>query len=534
MQVSRLLQFARKIWDDDPNGPPLANEVLLPMLSDLLLLQEKALGLLEAEISSVLQLQRPATQLAEELAHVIVDRLRLIIYTRRTQVFRSKHLSSSLRAYEEEHNRSILVFSASIESLDKKPQKTLEEQLAELALDESWVAQSFEQTPKSSSTAPDPELGFPARQREAPARQPTVTRGVNGSKASSGPNNRGREVPPRFKRQKRGFTGKSQETESQDSLTKTGTTLPTQGDPMPEGLYPSYKAKPLQASHAPPHQAPPSTEPPSPPFPELETTVSKLTLGPTGPTPPWSGRSSSGLASISSLTTRSQPTVPAEEETLEAAGLRRQTEMRFGVPEEAPTWPWSSTWSPYSPLLPGPYQAFGRPAYMAGTVEGASSHQAPQNQVGQVWTPISQHTSPSSSFPFTNPQSIAAEAVALLYSSGSQSPPAESHKIAHPQPTSTLAASSGSTLSSLMKGQTDQPMRFPSSSAPSRRPADLHSVEQGVGGNNIYPCCFFWFYFVFANEGADSSADGFSQLLSAIEEARRPPFSGARSGWKQR
>ncbi|CDI85161.1 hypothetical protein EPH_0061770 [Eimeria praecox] len=262
MQVSRLKKLAKKVWDDDPNGSPLTNEMRMTMLNDLLILQGKALELLEAEISSVLQLQRPVTQLAEELADEILERLKCTIYTRRTQ-----------------------------------------------------------------------------------------------------------------------------------------------------------------------------------------------------------------------------PAVPAEEETLEATGLRRQTEMRFGVPKEAPTWPWSSTWSPYSPLLPGPHQAFGRPAYMAGTVEGASSHQAPQNQVGQVWTPISQHSSPSSSFPFTDPQSIAAAAVALLYSSGSQSPPAESHKIARPQTTSTLAGSSGSTLSSLMKGQTGQPMGFPSSSAPSRRPADLHSVEQGVGGS---------------------------------------------------
>ncbi|CDI85720.1 hypothetical protein EPH_0065190 [Eimeria praecox] len=478
----------------------------------------KALELIEAAISSS-KPNRARKLIDEEAAYSLIQEMKRLIYTRRDQVFRSNHLSHFLRGLEEKRARGKLTDPLNIRLLEEEPEQTLEEKLDNLVTGALWVNVPFRRPQASLQQSSPQKEGTPAKEDKSQSMQspPNLS-------TSSRCRRRGFNVPPRLAG-KDDISGRStHEKGTHQTQTKPHSSHPETSRQMLGGFYPSHKAKPLQASHATSHQAPsitypprppfpkletagskqtqaPSiTYPPRPPFPKLETAGSKQTLGPTGPTPPWSGRSSSGLASTSSLDARPQPTVPAEEEkeTLEASGPRRQTEMRFGVPKEAPTWPWSSTWSPYSPLLPGPHQAFGRPAYMAGTVEGASSHQpgphqafgrpaymagtvegasshqAPPNQVGQVWTPISQYSSPSSSFPFTNPQSIAAEAAALLYSSGSQSPPAES----------TLAASSGSTLSSLVKGQTVQPMGFPSYSAPSRRPADLHSVEQGVGGSN--------------------------------------------------
>ncbi|CDI76739.1 hypothetical protein, conserved [Eimeria acervulina] len=466
--ASRLVRYALDLWAADPEVLPLANEVRLQMLEELLELQETALGLIENAVLSVLNSQSSGKSVPAELAYDLTEELKRIIYTRRTQVFKSKHLSHSLRDFEERLTRGNIVHGLDFQDLDRKPQQTLEEQLAELIDGEEWVRFPLKQTQSTLLEASVQKQEPPAKQGEPEGIQSSATGGAQARKMLQRSNFPKFEVPPRFRGMSRFSTQQARDEWAQAGLAGTHT---GQTEQTPGGLDPSYKTQRSQAGHALPHQALATASSSGQVLPETGRASPELSLGPIQSKEPWNNSRCYGTAA--SPATRPQPTAPIAE-ALEAYWQTRGDKMPFEVPREAAWSPWSSVWAPSLPLppqLPPRDSTSSTTAHMAHGREGVSSHEPPHSM---VWPgPV-----PPSSFQFTTPQSIARGAVEMLFSLRPQTQPTGRHLIARVLSRPSFDSLSMSTSSLLMNEQAIQSTGMSSSSGSARSREYLYSLRE--------------------------------------------------------
>lgn len=104
--LPRLVKHDKRVQKAVQEYSVFAKEERLQMLQELLELQEVALGLIETSMSPSGP-QHEETPLTEEAAHEFTEELRRIIYTRRNQVFSSKHLRHCLREVEAGNSRGM-------------------------------------------------------------------------------------------------------------------------------------------------------------------------------------------------------------------------------------------------------------------------------------------------------------------------------------------------------------------------------------------------------------------------------------------
>ncbi|CDI73921.1 hypothetical protein, conserved [Eimeria praecox] len=480
--ASRLMQYALHMWGANPEIPPLANEVRLQMLKELLKLQETALGFIETAVSSFLKSHHSLTQITEEAAYELTEELKRIIYTRRTQVFRSKHLSHYLRDSEAKRSRGKLLSLLCGQLHPEEPDYTFEKQLDDLVSGRTWVRFPLQHTRSDLLEAYQAKEMLPAKQHESQAKQSTATKGLHASKTRSGGRHKRFHVPPRFRCRDRFSKRKKEETGAQEGLQSSDTTHREQTQQMPSGFSPSCEAQSSQVAQSLRREDQPSTIPPGQSVPELGTAFSKLALGPVGANLRRTGCPSSDRIASLSMAGSPKGAAPAAEKVLEASASRREGKMSFGVAEGAPWSPWSSAWSPHLPFSPLRVASDPDSAtiYMANTLEGSSSHEAPQHLARQEGRLFSSLALPSSSVLFTTPQLIASAATEMLDTLRSQAAPAQSQNVAQYYSSPGFAASASSLLisSSLTRGLAIQPVDVPSPSEAERRSGYLHSEGQ--------------------------------------------------------
>ncbi|CDJ30227.1 LOW QUALITY PROTEIN: uncharacterized protein EMH_0056240 [Eimeria mitis] len=166
LHASRLLKFARRLLNPEVKDSPLAKSVRLRMLTELLALQEAALGLIETAVSSALKSLHSKRHATAELINELFEELRRVIYTRRRHVFKSKHLSRHLRRYERGYNRAVMMGIRDIQRLDEEPDTTFEAKLAELRDTKAWIKMPLEKTRRLLLEAAHQKEGHPAKQQE--------------------------------------------------------------------------------------------------------------------------------------------------------------------------------------------------------------------------------------------------------------------------------------------------------------------------------------------------------------------------------
>lgn len=301
------------------------------MLKELLELQKTALGLIQAAVSSVLKSKHSVHQVTAGAAYELVEELKRIIYTRRIQVFRCKHLSRILRRFEAERSRGKLMPQLDLNRLDMEPKPALEEQLANLVHGEGWVRIPLQQAQISLLDASVEKRGPPTKQRKPEEVQRTAARAAQASRTLLGSNPQRFNAPPRFRGLGRFSKVRAWKDWVQESLEETDASHNEQIERT--AFCRSYGAQSLQGAQAVPHQPPTPTSPPSPALTELRTAFSKLVLSRhsrQGDCPP---------GSAASLAARPQPAVPEADETWEASWRKGDTELSFDAAKEAP-------WSP--------------------------------------------------------------------------------------------------------------------------------------------------------------------------------------------
>ncbi|CDJ59845.1 hypothetical protein, conserved [Eimeria maxima] len=194
----RLVEYVNDLRDAGPENPPLPNEERLTMLEELLELQETAIGMIEGAISSALMSRDSSRHLTPEAAHEFAEELKRVVYTRRSQVFRSKHLSHQLRTLEAERSRGKLVPLLNLNKVDRKPKQPLETQLADLVHGSYWVKIPQNKTDKTLQETPPRDEGSPVRRQELHSMRISANTGVRAPKTSFGGSRQMYEVPPRF------------------------------------------------------------------------------------------------------------------------------------------------------------------------------------------------------------------------------------------------------------------------------------------------------------------------------------------------
>ncbi|CDI87869.1 hypothetical protein EPH_0065860 [Eimeria praecox] len=508
LHATRLMQMANRLSTEEAENPPLAGEVRSQMLEDLLKLQEAALELLEAATSSVLNSGGPVREITVEIINEFTEEMKRVVYVRREQVFTSRHLSHRLRSLEAERNRGLLVRRWNMENMDRKPEKSLKSKLAELTSGGTWIKQPLQETKQTLSERLSQQASSRRKKRKPKATRSTAVEGAQTPKISSEDISLLVEVPPRPKLQRRFSQMRRQTQGTQGNLGKMDTTYPEQPQQASGGFSASKEAQTVEGTQQLPHQAPVSVSPPGRALPELAKAYSRLSLGSTGRRPrcddsPYSGQAASSLlasstgrrprcddspysgqAASSLLASSPRLTVPATGETLEKSGGTRAPEIRPVGSEEAPRSSWSRAWSPGSPfsrLYQATDQTTAAAAYATETVQGVSSQQPHPSKVGPQGNFMPPHASPPPSFPVTTSQSLASDAYEAIHSPRPQAPHMHMQNLVSLE----LAAASpvpSPTSSSLKRKETPQPIGVLISPVPEGSPADLHSVEQGMGG----------------------------------------------------
>ncbi|CDJ36295.1 uncharacterized protein EMH_0075930 [Eimeria mitis] len=398
--ASRMERYAQEFWGTDVENPPLAAEVRTQMLKELLELQELALELIEAAVASLLQSEHSGTQVTEEVTLHFVDEVTRVVYTRRDQVFKNKHLSHYLRIAEETRSRGKLVGPLKVKDLDERPEQSFEEQYEDLIKGKNWVGKPWNKT--------EGDLLEASLQTEVSPEEQSDSLGMDGASGEGAPARtrrarrarRGSVVPPRLKASSRSSgmgPSKTLKEETHGSPAKARTTEP-----------------------AITHQAPTTASSRGQQLHELDIAVPALSpdvllRGGTRP-PPGPAASPFPAASL---------TVPAAAETLEAPWGRREATTQFGVTEQTPSTPWSSAWPPrlrVSPRPPAPDSASATAADVADAMEGLSLYQPTQPLDSQLWEVSSSVDAQLSSF-LTTPQSISKAASEMLDSLRTQAPP---------------------------------------------------------------------------------------------------------------
>ncbi|CDJ50150.1 hypothetical protein, conserved [Eimeria brunetti] len=483
--ASRLEKYAQDIWNVVQENPPLTNEVRLQMLKELLELQEEALVVIEAVVSSVLKSGNLVMQVTEETAHELIEELKRVIYTRRRQVFKSRLLSRTLRDVENSRSRGVLVDLSTVDKYDAEPEESLKEQLHNLRHGVAWNKTPYGKDQSGMSDASPKKKGSPTVQDESQGKHSTGTKAAQASKSSSGRNHKTFEVPPRLrssdcvpkvkkkmrKKQKKEGMAQADPGHSQH----THQTL--------DALSPSHEARSWKTSKALRHQAPATSFLPGQPLAELNVGLSELSLGPQARTAV--GRSSRPAAS-SSLDTRLQPIVLAAGEILEESRGRNDSETHLGGAGKASWSPWSSAWVPHLPGSPPiPDSTAATAIDMAGAVEANSSHQLAQDAVSSPTGGIFPRVSSTTLFPFTTPQLILAAASEMLQPVGSQALPAEMQSMPQSHSRSTVDPRSSPTSSSPTREETVQSIGMSRSSDPERTPTHFDSVDEGMARSEV-------------------------------------------------
>ncbi|CDI76738.1 hypothetical protein EAH_00019350 [Eimeria acervulina] len=374
-----LIKYAEELRDTPPESPLLPTAVRIQIIKDLLMLQETALELLEKLLSSVFTSSQPIDRLSTEAAHEIVEELKRIVYTRRQQLFTSKHLSHTLRCLEAKRTRGRLMPGLHNGNQDEPRRRPLDEQLDDLKHGRRWVKtplQTQGETKGAFEDTPPKNGGCPPQQCQPQGKGMNTRSGFHAKRR--GPPRSG--VPPRFANIGGGAGWRPPEEQAQESALTTGTSHTQEAEQTTGNPSPSHKRLSYPGTQDMPSQALATTSPPGPPLPTLGKSLSALSLS---SPPSQDGHPSYGLLT-SSVATSPQPPEPAAEEKWKAPGWRGHGATRSAAPTPESWSPWSNSWAPnvlFWPQLTTSGSTSATTASVGHSQEGVSSSQTSQQRL---------------------------------------------------------------------------------------------------------------------------------------------------------